>query len=367
MKQLTKRIIIIVLALSMLSCVFAFSACSKTNGCQASRWKYIRVDAEGVESKDGEYLLFGSYPQTDVTNELGLELKEFAGELPTKDDSKDWTSYRYYKGIEGENKATNAENFMWHKDIEYQKERYKAVYFVDYRPYYTATPSAKEYSEQPSNGFTSRKIYWFKYEPIKWRILKEENGTALLLCENIIDSQAYQNDYYNDDGKYYVNNGEEQKTYANNYEQSSIRAWLNDNFYNTAFNKKQKELVVAYNVDNGSSTTSNAQNVYACNHTNDNVFLLSYKDMLNAEYGFEVQDGISKTRERKNTDYAKVQGGYNYVLTDEYKGNGYWRLRSSSADDSNCAHYVYMDGGVDSVGDVNNTSIGIVPALQIKF
>ena len=48
----------------------------------------------------------------------------------------------------------------------------------------------------------------------------------------IIDAQAYQNvALQGSGGEYYQG----ENKYANNYQYSTIRSWLNDTFYNTAF------------------------------------------------------------------------------------------------------------------------------------
>ena len=52
--------------------------------------------------------------------------------------------------------------------------------------------------------------YYFKYEAIKWRVLNVSNGEALLLADQALDSQRY-------------NQNSEDIT----WEKSSIRSWLN--------------------------------------------------------------------------------------------------------------------------------------------
>ena len=52
--------------------------------------------------------------------------------------------------------------------------------------------------------------HYFKYEAIKWRVLNVSNGGALLLADQALDSQRY-------------NQNSEDIT----WEKSSIRSWLN--------------------------------------------------------------------------------------------------------------------------------------------
>ena len=153
--------------------------------------------AIGNADASGDYLYFGSYPQTLVMDDalIGVLTSE-AGALPTSENSQAWTSYNYY--IEG----SDEESFMWYIDLSYDGKKYRGVYFTDYRPWNTMTVSddSNDRTYQDDNGYykstdTQTNIYWFKYEPIKWRILSEENDEALILCDMIIDSQDY---YYSD-------------------------------------------------------------------------------------------------------------------------------------------------------------------------
>ena len=55
------------------------------------------------------------------------------------------------------------------------------------------------------------RTYYFKVEPIAWRILKKENDTALLLCEKIIATRKFD-------------------PATNHYADSDVRKWLNGAF-----------------------------------------------------------------------------------------------------------------------------------------
>lgn len=69
----------------------------------------------------------------------------------------------------------------------------------------------------------------FDTVPIQWRIIKIENGKALLLSEKIIDTKQYNSTSATVDGYY-----------GNNYAHSDIREWLINDFYNTAFSSAEK-------------------------------------------------------------------------------------------------------------------------------
>ena len=319
---------------------------------------------EKLVNREGNNIYFGSYPQTEVTdNTVTTALRTAAGTLPTSSNSQKWTSYGYY--IKG-----SVSNYMWYIDLEYSGEKYRGVYFTSYRPEYTSYSSFASKSYQDENGYTTESVYWFKYEPIKWRILSEANGEALILCEMIIDSQEY---YPSGSTSSFSHNGG--TGYANNYALSNIRKWLNDNFYNTAFNDLQKQLILLTTVDNSARSTNpnnnatqwnSGTNTYACADTEDYIFLLSMQEVTNSDYGFDSNcSNYDTARWKQNTDYAKSQGAI----------SGYWWLRSPTVNNMYSVHLVrpvYPVSGVGGVADysqsVNHTGFGgVVPALRIKL
>lgn len=284
-------------------------------------------------TRKGKTIYFGMYPQSEVTDDaLKAKLTSLAGTLPTSSDKERWTSYGYY--ING-----SVENFMWYIDIDNAGERYRGVYFTSFRPYFTTGSSSTDNSFQDDNGYYTSTVYWFKYEPIGWKILDESNGKAFLLADIAIDSQEY-------------------SPSSNNYADSTIRTWLNETFYNTAFNNLQKELIQTTTVDNSVSSTGYSYNSFVCANTSDKVFLLSYKEVTT--YLTSDTECISKS-----TDYAKSQGCWASVSS-VYESNCWWWTRSPGGDGSSYARYIDIDGSVG--GDyVDSTGDGVIPALWIAL
>lgn len=308
-------------------------------------------DNDNSDTKvEGEYKTFGSYPQTDVTDDMGETLSGFQGKLPTGLSSGDWLSYGYYVS------GSNENPFMWYKDIVYGETKYRAVYFTGYRPNYTTAEGNENNSFQDDNGYKTGKVYWFRYEPVEWRILQKEDGYATLLCEKIIDCRDYNNaiDNRTIEGK---------TVYANNYEYSAIRKWLNEEFYNTAFSATEQASIMV-------TTVKNMEPVhpFACENTKDEVYLLSLQETKDAESGFNTSSlAADFARQKKNTDYAKAQGAYNCADGD-YAGSGDWWLRTPNRDSPCSAHYVRYDGYSEySDNNVNLTYRGVAPVIRIKL
>ena len=324
-------------------------------------------------TREGDYIYFGSYPQTVVTDDrVKIGLTALAGDLPTAEDSKNWTSYGYY--IEGE-----VVDYMWYIDLAYNEVKYRGVYFTSYRPDETHRLSKAANSQQDDNGYNVSTVYWFKYEPIKWRILSEANGEALILCEMIIDSREYCNfDEETQQTVKYSHNGG--NGYANNYALSDIRAWLNDTFYNTAFSALQKEYIKLTTVKNDLRSanpnsypnfeTSDKYMSFLCEDTEDHIFLLSFQEATNDAYGFnpDMDNVADPAREKIPTDYAKCQD-VKVSKDTGYVGNGaYWWLRTPAEYDAGgVARMVIWNGAAGGGGGVSLAHVGVVPALVIDL
>ena len=319
-------------------------------------------ELEPLYTMDGDYVYFGTYPQKEVTDAAIVSaLNELAGTLPTENDNKLWTSYGYYI----EDKVAN---FMWYIDLAYNGEKYRGVYFTKYRPSRTNYVSDLTHTHQFENGYEISKAYWFQYEPIKWRILNAVNNQALILSEMIIDSQPYYNGIDAHDGGT-----------ANNYANSTIRAWLNDVFYNTAFNEGQRALIKQTEIDNSAITTNplnnptyynKGANPNACENTNDFIFLLSTQELTNPAYGFDPEILAQDLVRRKfYTDYTEAQGGWisPTEVGKEYDYNGRWWNRSPGYNGDQRARGVTPAGEPICDDFINSTCDGVAPALVINL
>ena len=180
------------------------------------------------------------------------------------------------------------------------------------------------------------------------------------MCNQIIDSQAYQNFIYYNGSEYYNSKG--CTNYASDWVTSSLRQWLNDDFYNTAFTAEEKAQIGTSHLENKSKYSS----TYDSADTYDKIFPISYNDAINSNYGFNSSSSAYDTaRQLKGTDYAKCQGLSVYNNADSsYNGNSWWWLRSPSG--SSYASFVYYDGWAYYSYGVNYTRRGIVPAFKFN-
>ena len=264
-----------------------------------------------VESSNNEYYIFdqeiyfGLYPQSKITdNSLIVELNDLAGALPTSTNLYKWTDYSYYaKG--------SITSYMYYQDIDYNGDGtndFRGVYFCNYRPYSILDESNYNNSYQYSNGYEVNTVYWFRYDPIKWSIISKTDDRAFIMSELILDSQEFYPSSFSSSFNHNGGTG-----YANNYELSKIRKWLNDTFFNTSFNDTSKGVIETTTVSNDYSTSESSTKKYLCGTTYDKVFLLSYNEAKPYKY-----DNVYAT------EYANVQGLYNSKIR-------YW-LRSPGFD-----------------------------------
>ena len=284
---------------------------------QTETKQYVRVDENNEGDAQGEYILFGWYPQTIKSSDVTV------GDVADEDG--------YYLGSDG--------------------ERYAKVVAHPY-PY-------SSYTFSDGSKVTEGNTYYFKVEPIRWRILSESDGSAFILADGIIA-----NHYYYRTTSTTI---EGETVHANNYKHSDIRAWLNVEFLNTAFGEVAQGLIETTEVDNSVYSTGHSSNSFACENTFDKVFLLSWREVVNSEYGFSSNASTYDTARRMIvSDYARSTGAY--MNTDSnYFGCGDWWLRSPYGGYIYSARYVHDDGyaGSYSHSDVRHDFNGIVPALNI--
>lgn len=292
----------------------------------------------------GDKIPFGTYPQSKVMDSgLITSLNSGAGTLPDSSNGQSWTDYGYYI-------SSSVTSYMWYIDLVSGSDEYRGVYFTSYRPENISNPSSTSNSFQDENGYNTNNVYWFKYEPISWRVLDIQGDKAFLMAELVLDSQDY---HYSTSTRTIGGS----TIYSNNYQESHIRAWLNDNFYNTAFSNEEKTIIQTTVVDNSVISTGYNPNQYACPNTNDKVFLLSYVEATSATYGLST----SASRQFSPSAYAQSQGVYK-----NSNGFNWWWLRSAN---SSMGHF---ERSVSYIGDINRLTInfssyGVVPALWISL
>ena len=156
-------------------------------------------------------------------------------------------------------------------------------------------------------------------EEIEWKVLAVEDNKALVISKYALDCKPYNSTFA-----------------ATTWEKSTLRTWLNETFYNTAFGADQQKTIVSSIV---TPDKNYVKGISPGNNTTDMVFILSTT---------EVKKYFNSDVSRKcaPTDYAKAQGantGSRDAAEDD--DSCWWWLRSPGSS-SDRAALVYFDGSI---------------------
>lgn len=160
-------------------------------------------------------------------------------------------------------------------------------------------------------------------EYIEWTVIDKKNGELFLISKYALDCKKY-------------NNSNTNVTWGS----CSLRSWLNNEFYNSAFSSADRSKIktTLVSADKNPSYSTNPGNA-----TNDKVFLLSITE---AEIFFKTDE----ERRCSPTANAIANGDVNDAI-DRVGGKVFcrWWLRSPGYDQSHAA-LVYYEGDIENYG-----------------
>ena len=177
-------------------------------------------------------------------------------------------------------------------------------------------------------------------ESIEWIVLDAQDGKALLLSKDALDSVPFH------------------KSYTEvTWENCSLRSWLNSTFLDAAFDEEEQSMILTTKVDNSASQGNPKWKTKDSRATNDKIFLLSYEE---AERYFNG----AESRMCQPTKYA-VSRGADVRKIDKYTEAGWWWLRSPGEKNHHAA-FVNFDGERYS-NAVGNEYLSVRPAMWIDL
>lgn len=335
--------------------------------------KELPSTTSGSYGTNATYVLFGDFPQTHKADSVVI------------DESQKFVmgGLEYFPGSDGNLYAMREQARFW-------------------RYYYS------DGTLVPSSGSPDYKIPgYFKVEPIKWRVLKEDYGNdhkKLLVAENSLTT-----DYFHRGGSANCDNWEYSD--LRNYLNGTTGDFLNKGFLQSAFTSSAQNLIATTTLDNkiydsnGTEATSETFDDLASrkvNDTQDKVFILSIKEtayyVVNS-FDVEYKYGTPSDRLRTHTDYSLAQAdkygsvwavddtynygenpkdmdminGVTYRVWKENKafyqkyGNAaaYW-LRTPARASSSCQDVDWSGKAGGSSIQTNTNQLGVVPALCLK-
>ena len=130
-----------------------------------------------------------------------------------------------------------------------------------------------------------------KKDAIKWIVLErdEKNRKVLLLSKYILDCKSF-----------YNGNREAMWDEKIKWDNSTLRKWLNDEFYNHAFGSKEQERIQATNTSSDYQNNSNVGN----NNNDDDYNLYLVKNFIDSIMSEELEK-LNKRKEEKNFNKYK--------------------------------------------------------------
>ncbi len=171
-------------------------------------------------------------------------------------------------------------------------------------------------------------------EPIEWRVLDvREDGSALVISKYSLDALAY---------------NEEEDIIT--WEECTLRNWLNDDFYYSAFSSDERQKITISDVRNPDNTEYGKN---GGSDTKDHIFCLNIDEAKTYFHG-------DSDRECALTKYARTNATRN---DDDSSNVGAWWLRSPGSHGSYAA-YVKKSGSINDAGNsVSYVRIAVRPAF----
>ena len=163
-------------------------------------------------------------------------------------------------------------------------------------------------------------------KPILWRVLRRDPRSLLVISELGLDGRPY-----------------DEEPGEAVWSECSLRRWLNGEFFDAAFNERERALILSECICNNAGPA-----------TDDRVFLLSSE---------EAEDLlVSDVRRRaKATDYAVKRG----VWLGSYCACWWWlRSRGRAAD---CAGVVISVGDVADCRHLCDAGVAVRPAVRLAL
>lgn len=263
--------------LSLLLAVSLLPSTNFTNTVKAVEDTTIEAPVVG-NTVTWDCVYFGSYPQGEIA------------------ESTDNSTYQILQSSNG----WSADNTLTIDDVKYKRIKKEDA---------TSTGASYTWSDDS--------YHYFKFEPIKWRVIDINGNSAYLISDIALDTQKYN-----------------QEAREVSWSTSSLRSWLNgydkstnqtavdyssNNFLNTAFSSTEKDVLVSTN--------------------NDMVTILSEEDMKN-NYGF----GNADNRTCKASTFAQAMGAHQNAL-----GSCNW-WTSTNGNSNLTAKYIQQSGEVYAKG-----------------
>ena len=343
-------------------------------------------------------VFLGTYPQSEVkaSDPVYAKLQAATNWNICGDTVIEGTRYRRIKQSDATGCTMDLE--VWHYDEETDE-------------YYPETVEPGIGPDGYSHWEDNDTYHYFRFDPIRWRVLNTDGNQALLLSDIALDARA--TDIYMwtrpaDPEDVLTIDGVRYQCIDSTWDNCELRSWLNSydashnyykvncsgsgekSFYNVAFSDSEKSAILTTSLENeGGRTSWHNSTTYEYTvggrNTEDKIFLLSYDDVLR-KYGFSASDEVADEARRCNlSDYTISMGLYGEADDGKIsrdKWSVQWGLRTVTdgvsfhygsdhygAIKKNGERYIYRnnDGSVYNYGDWVGRFQGVRPAMMLDL
>ena len=212
-------------------------------------------------------------------------------------------------------------------------------------------PPVVEVKEYMSEAQVGDAVAYGKYEQdgnaengaenIEWIVLDKDAEGLLLISRYVLDCKPF-NETRSDV----------------NWQESSLRAWLNGDFYNTAFDESEKSNIIE------TSNIIDTEEALLIDYPVDEALLKDKVSILSVDMALNYYE-YDSWRMVSPTEYAVNQGAY---TEEEYT---WWWLRENIeelTEPDSVADYVYVDGSIKDIGfSVDYDKVGVRPVIWVSL
>jgi hypothetical protein len=340
-------LLLCLLALSVQA--FALAEALEQDPCEAWLWEPYTEEDDSLSTGRVTHwscVTFGSYPQTEIVASSFTAVDDYA--VQEGDVLEDPGLYEKLAGAEWQDNRT-----------EIGEVRYLRVSRG-------GTSSGGTESVQHYRWDGDSEWHYFRFDPIRWRIIGLEGSAVCLMADRLMDCRPY-----------HTANG------PVTWKSSAIRSWLNGypaeensagidyrgkGFLDTAFDAEQRKALIRTRVEN---RPNGLYGTDCGDDTEDFLFLLSNDEVFGSDTavrnGFCPSEGYDDPAKRfRSTMYAKCMGSW-WSSVNGYRGNSFWFMRTNGYNRESVTYicdfgYIYQRGTISTCEDA-----GVLPAVWIDL
>ena len=247
MKKRTNRTLSFVIPIVIVAIIFCSYLIQQNNWNRQERLQNAFmefIESEQYDLAYGRFLLFSD--RIELSEELSLSMYELA-------------NYYY-----------NDRNYISAKKVYSRLGKYSdsiekislCDYYLELNTFYSKFQDLQK-NDRVNLGMYTRKYSSSPFE-LEWVVLDRNNDQLLITTTTVLDRMIFS------DAEYFADN---------NWEKSTIRKWLNEDFYNDCFNELEKKMITEKTVVTYKYGEKDIENNSI--KTQDKIFIMSYDELRN--------------------------------------------------------------------------------------